>query len=496
MKHDVIIIGAGLGGLVCGSILSRAGLDVLVLEREAQPGGCLQSYRRHGLSYDTGFHYVGGLDEGQSLHAAFSYLGLLRLPWHRLDTAFDRIRLQGRDFAFVQGGSRAFADALADVFPGERDALQRYAALMEEATLRQYDGLNPGKGPEDVLAAAYSDIGAWSYIEDNFRDPLLRQVLGGNALRMELRRESLPLFSFVHCNAGYTESSWRLRGDGSLIVGTLCENIRSYGGNVRCRAEVCELIEKDGRIVAVRCSDGEICEARTFISSVHPSITCGWLKESRVVKKVWRRRMAGLENTSGICTVSLRLRPQALEYFNCNHYVYNCPDVWSLPLSEGRVGGVLVSCRLPEDPADRCARQVDLLTPMSWEQCRPWADTVVGHRGEDYLALKGRLADECIALAEQSLPGLGRMVEECYVSTPLTWRDYTSTPEGSAYGMRKDYRDPLLTFLTPRMPVPNLLLTGQSLLLHGVHGVTMTSLFTCAALLGKDWVWQHIIRNK
>ena len=42
-KYDIAIIGSGLGGLACGHILSSEGYRVLILEREAQPGGCLQS---------------------------------------------------------------------------------------------------------------------------------------------------------------------------------------------------------------------------------------------------------------------------------------------------------------------------------------------------------------------------------------------------------------------------------------------------------------------
>ena len=69
-----------------------------------------------------------------------------------------------------------------------------------------------------------------------------------------------------------------------------------------------------------------------------------------------------------------------------------------------------------------------------------------------------------------------------YTSTPLTWRDYTLTPGGSAFGIRKDCRQPLLTMLSPRTPIPNLLLTGQNLMLHGLEGVTMTALQTCSDL--------------
>ena len=144
----------------------------------------------------------------------------------------------------------------------------------------------------------------------------------------------------------------------------------------------------------------------------------------------------------------------------------------------------MVSCRVPEEGNN--ARQVDLLTPMSWKQCESWSDTTIGRRGEAYEMLKNHLADECIRLAERVIPGLSVMVEKRYTSTPLTYRDYTLTPCGSAYGVRKDCHNLLMTTLAPKTPVPNLLLTGQSLMLHGVEGVTMTALRTCDALLVKS----------
>ena len=80
------------------------------------------------------------------------------------------------------------------------------------------------------------------------------------------------------------------------------------------------------------------------------------------------------------------------------------------------------------------------------------------------------------------MPGLGAMVAECHTSTPLTYRDYTCTPDGSAFGVRKDCRQPVLTMLSPKTPIPNLLLTGQSLMLPGIEGATMTALQTVEAV--------------
>ena len=491
MKYDAVIIGSGLGGLECAHILSKAGMSVLLLERGTQAGGCLQSYRRHGLAFDTGFHYVGGLDKGQSLHSAFRHLGLLRLPWQRLDNHFDRVTIGNQTFNFAQGYD-AFVETLTVAFPAERDALNKYADMLKQCGEQQFDALNPQTGESSVLSRLF-ETSAYQYLTETFHDPLLINVLWGTSLKMELRKESLPLFTFAHGNGSFIESSWRLKGDGSLIINSLADGIRMHGGEIICNAEVRELVEKDGKLVHAVCSNGEIYEGTIFISNIHPAVTCNLVKQSSRMKKVYRSRITHLENTFGMFTVSLRIKPQTLRYFNWNQYIYKEPDVWAFHLKNNPVSGVLVSCRIPED-GSKYVQQVDLLTPMNWSECEQWSHTEVGRRGEDYKAMKKRVADECITLAERFIPGLRDRITGCYTSTPLTYRNYTLTPEGSAYGLRKDFRNPMITLLSPRTPIPNLLLTGQNLMLHGLHGVTMTALFTCAEVLGKESIW-NIVKN-
>ena len=460
MKYDVIIIGSGLGGLVCARQLAQSGRSVLVLERQTQPGGCLQSYRRGNFEFDTGLHYVGGLAQGQSLHEVFEQLGLMRLPWVRLDAdGFDHVTIGRQTFPLCEGFDN-FANTLGDYFPQEKTALKKYVDMLRH--------LPP---MEESI-----EVNAYDWLSSLFRDPLLINVLSATAMKMELRRESLPLFNFAHSMSSYIQSSWRLKGGGNMIIESLVNDIKAYGGDVVCRAEVQELVEQGGRIVAAKCPDGKTYEGHMFISDVHPQLTFGWLKDTYALKGIFRRRINALENTFGMFTASLVLKPDTLPYFNHNKYVFRKANVWTFHEDIGGVGGVMVSCLVPED--GEYARQIDLLTPMPWTLCKHWADTVVGHRGEIYEQQKQRTADECIRLAERVIPGLRDMVEKCYTSTPLTWRDYTLSPCGSAFGVRKDCRQPLITMLSPKTPIPNLFLTGQSLVLHGVEGVTMTAFKT------------------
>ena len=435
----------------------------------------MQSYQRGRLSFDTGLHYIGGLAEGQQLHSIFSHLGLMKLPWVRLDAdGFDRVTIVDQTFPMAEGYDH-FARTLSEYFPKEKEGLRKYVELMRH--LPSMEEIGP--------------VNAYDWMKSLFNDSLLINVLSGSAIKMELRRESLPLFTFAHGMSSYIGSSWRLRGGGHLIVNALVDDINRMGGKVVCHAEVNKLEEKDGRIVAARCSKGDVYEGDVFISDVHPQVTFGWLDESKVIKNMFRRRINAMENSTGILTVSLVLKQGVLPYFNHNKYYYRKPNVWTFSEDVGGVGGVMVSCRVPEE--GDYARQIYLMTPVSWKLFEAWEHTTVGHRGESYDMLKNHLADECIRLAERVVPGLGDMVEKRYISTPLTYRDYTLSPCGSAYGARKDCRNILMTTLSPRTPIPNLLLTGQSLMLHGVEGVTMTALQTCGELLGKDYI-QTIIK--
>lgn len=487
MKYDIIIIGSGLGGLVCAHILSKAGKSVLILEKETQPGGCLQTYRRNGMTFDTGFHYVGGLEEGQSLYKPFKMLGLTKLPWKRLDEAFDKIRIEEQEFSFMQGYDN-FVETLQTHFPKERKALQQYVSLLKQTEEEQQHLLNSNP---TAFSSSLFETGAWQYLTDTFQNSLLINVLSATSLKMELQKESLPLFSFLHGNASFIESSWRLKGGGSLIADSLIQDIRNQGGEIVCQTTVEELIEKGRKLVCVRCSDGRLFEGEQFISDVHPAVTCSWIKQSECLRGIYRKRIGSLENTFGMFTVSLVVKPRTIKYFNWNQYIYQEPDVWTFHQKNIPVKGLLICARPPEDGSEYL-QQLDLLTPMTWDKLKPWTETHIGHRGESYTEMKRLLADECIRLAEQFIPGLRNSVTQAYVSTPLTYRDYTGTPEGSAYGIRKDYRYPMMTLLSPRTPLPNLLLTGQNLILHGIHGVTLTALFTCAEIVGKEYLWNQL----
>ncbi|MBQ2321745.1 MAG: NAD(P)/FAD-dependent oxidoreductase [Bacteroidales bacterium] len=483
-KYDVIIIGAGLGGLECAFMLQKVGMKVLVLEADALIGGCLQTFRRQGHTFDTGFHYVGGLDQGQMLWRLFKYYKLLDLPWRKMDEdCFDEVRLPTGSYPFAQGYEH-FRETLTSLFPAQADNLKNYVALLKDVGDNIANSFNP-RSADDVYSQSLFARSAHEFLTATISDPTLQDVLSGTSLKMELNAQKLPLYVFAQINSSFIQSAYRIAGGGMQIAESLRQSFESMGGTLLRSKRVTAFEAADGKATAVIVNDGaERYEAQTFISNAHPATTVRLLHTAGLVRKVFQRRIENLENTFGMLTVNVALKPGTLPYQNKNIFAYTENNVWSLH-SQPRNGlkAIMISFMPPTDGSPY-ASGLDILTPMSWDEVSKWFGTKIGCRGEDYVEFKERFADQCLAMAARYVDGLQDAHLAHWVSTPLTYADYTSTEHGSAYGIRKDYNATMFTVLTPKTPVQNVFLTGQNLNLHGILGTSMTSMFTCAEIIG------------
>ena len=479
-RNSVIIIGAGLGGLECGYILAKNGMKVTVLEHEAQVGGCLQTFRRGAALFDTGFHYVGALDEGESLHTLFSYFDLMTLPWKKLDeNCFDEVVIGEDTFAFANKHQR-FYERMSSRFPKEREGLKKYVDFLKQVGDHIFDSFNLEN--DGTFANSLFARSAYEFLDETIKDPLLRKVLSGTSLKMELNAPTLPLYTFAQINDSFIRSAWRLRGGGMQIANKLVEDIQAMGGEVKTGATVTYIKEEEGRVVGVTVNEEDYLEADWIISSAHPAYTVSLVGESKKMRRIYRNRIANLDNTFGMFTANIRLKAGMLPYQNKNIYIHRSDaDLWKV--NTLNTESVLVNYSVPEEYSS-IAVNIDLLSPMSWSEVEKWANYPVGRRGDDYVAYKEAKAEECIRLVENRLPELRGAIDKIFTSSPLSYHSYVASAEGCAYGIRKDYNNPMFTVLTPRTPIPNLLQTGQSLNLHGILGVSMTSFFTCAEILG------------
>jgi all-trans-retinol 13,14-reductase len=384
-------------------------------------------------------------------------------------------------------------DALTDAFPHQRQNLKNYISFLKNVGSHLFDVFMP-QNKDELFTTSLFNRSAYEFLNETIDDPLLCKILAGSSLKMELNADKLPLYIFAQINNSFIESAWRLEGGGGQIAGKLSQLIQAMGGEVRTRSKVTRMIEKNGCISVIEVNENEHLSAKWVISNAHPAYTLSLVDETKLLRRIYRKRMADLPNTFGMFTANIRLKPSSLPYKNRNVFIHRKDtDLWRYQPDKS-LSSVLVSYYVP-DSDKTYAQGIDILTPMFWSEVEQWKDRPAGHRGDDYLAFKAAKAEACIEFVSRQIPELKDCIDKVYTSTPLSYHSYTNTIEGSAYGIQKDYNRPMYTILTPRTPIPNLLLTGQNLNLHGILGVSITSFFTCAEILGMEKVVDCLNRD-
>lgn len=487
-RTDTVIIGGGLGGLECGAILAREGVDVCLLEKNARTGGCLQSFRRDGRLLDTGMHYAGSLGEGQMLRQYFRYMGVAdSLRLEQMDgSGFERIIMPSGEYPMPMGYDRFAAEAERR-FPAERDGIARYCEALRRAGDRI--GLHALRSGRIVDGQAEIGVSASAAIGRMVGDPVLRGVLAGTNMLYGGVRDVTPFYTHAVINHSNIEGACRFAGGSQQLADALADSIRRSGGEVHTHTEAVRIVCRGGAVEAVETSSGERIECRRVISSLHPAAT--YAMSDMPLRQGYVRRLAERPMSCGMFTAYCIMRPGAMPYEKRNCHIFFSDDVWRTVSSftERRVEAALVSMTARDDGS---ADTVSIMTPVRWSDFERWSGTRCGRRGEEYEQAKAAFAERLAAAAGEALPGLREATERIYACTPLTYRDWTGTHCGAAYGMMKDCRMPMAAMLPVRSKIGNLLFTGQNPNFHGAVGVSVTAACTCAEILGEEYLAERI----
>jgi all-trans-retinol 13,14-reductase len=497
-QYDLVVVGSGLGGLACAVLFAKEGYRVCVLERNKQIGGNLQTYTRDKVIFDSGVHYVGGLGKGQNLYQIFRYLGIMdKLKLQQLDEdMMDGIAFVGdsKVYKHAQGYDRFIKNLMVD-FPHDEEAITRYCEAIRNVCQKfPLYNLRSGSAFEknDVL-----EIDTRTFLESLTPNKKLQNVLAGSNLLYAGEGYKTPFYVHALIINSYIEGSYRFVDGGSQIARLLSKQIRSHGGEVKTGQQVVRLVEENGAITYAQTSDGATYPGKLFISNAHPAKTME-LVESDLIKKIYRTRLKSLPNSISVFSINIVMKRNTFQYQNHNLYYYGRDDVWGLidyQPEEWPNGFALFYSASSKQ--NGFADGITLMTYMRYEETMAWKNTFntalnEKSRGEEYEQFKKEKAEALIAYADNVLPGFRESIFSYYASTPLTVRDYIGSDDGSLYGISKDYRDPLKTFISPRTKIPNLLLTGQNLNLHGVLGVSMSAIVTSAEVFGMEYLLEKI----
>ena len=485
MNYDFIIIGSGIGGLVSGIILAKEGHSVCILEKNPHAGGNLQAFSRDGYKFSTGLHYIGSMDEGQTLHRFFKYLGILpELKLKKLDTnGYDRIVFGEEETSYnLAQGWDHFKESLTGQFPQEKAAIDKYVATVHESirSIPLYDLETAGSFNLDLSRLNQCTMAYLDSITDNRR---LQHVLAGGNSVYHGAANRTPLYMHSCIRNSFVSSAWKVTGGSDHLTDVLLHQFSACGGTIVTDAKVTGFSRNNDKIDGVILKDGRKYLGKQFISNMHPAATLQ-LSGLDNIRGSFRKRIEGLENTAGFFTLYLVFKEEFFPYMNHNLFQYYHDDYFTDELPEEHWPHSYVIYTPFYEEGQKFTRTASIISFMKNEDCRKWVDLPSDQRGKDYHEFRDRKAEKLLDAVEKRYPGIRKGIEKYYVSTPLTFKDFTGSPEGSGYGILKDCKDPVKSIVLPRTKIPNLYFTGQNLNIHGILGTTTSAFITCSEFIG------------
>lgn len=496
MGKSAVIIGGGLGGLFTGAILSKEGIDVTVIEKNAILGGGLQSFVRFGEVFDTGMHVIGGMQPGGNIRRICEYLGV-----------FDKVHIKDIDpettdtlyFAedkksyHISQGKTEFVNALSKDFPAEKENLTAYVdALYNIVDELDMFYLKPSADFIFVHSEEFM-MAANDFISKYIRDPKLCNILAYMNPLYGGKKNMTPAYIHALISVLYINGPSRFAGGSYLFANTLRDCIIENNGKVICGDGVKAITTEDRMVTGVRTEKGFEFTADWYISAIHPCTLFKLMEDPSVFPKAYRNRLNEIPNSYSAFTLNIKLKPGTFRYINHSaYYMSSYDNIWSFddPQKEWPLGFLYMTP--PDIEQGEFSRKMVITAPMTWNEVKKWEDTKVGHRGKEYEEWKAECAEKLISRLEELYPDFRDCIEAINTASPLTIRDFYAVKEGSMCGYSKDCNNITLSQVPVVTKVRNLLLTGQNCNVHGFCGVPLTAINTCEVILGRNYVINKI----
>ena len=495
--YDVVIIGSGLGGLTSAIILAKEGYSVCVLEKNNQFGGNLQTFVRDKTIFDTGIHYIGGLSEGQNLYRYFNYLGIMSdLKLKKMDeNGFDIISFEdlNKEFPHAQGYEN-FTNQLLKFFPEEKNAITKYCNQVIETcnSFPLYNLQHSGEYDSEILS-----INAKQHIDEVTENKLLRAVLGGTNFLYAGIAEKSPFYVHALSVNSYIQSAWRCINGGSQITKQLIKQLKKHGGEVYKYKEVVSFQVEENDVKSVEMKDGTSISGSIFISNIDPKATLKMVGVDKF-RKSYFNRIESLEGVISAFSLYIVFKPKTFKYRNHNYYHYKSSnEIWTAHEYDDQSWPKAFMASMNAGKDEVWADGMTFMTYMKFEELKEWEHTYntiaeKDDRGESYDLFKARKTEKFLQEIELKFPGIRDCIKSVHTSTPLSYRDYIGGYKGNMYGYEKDSNNPMKTFIASKTKLNNLYLTGQSINMHGVLGVTIGAVVTCSEIVGKEYLVNKI----
>jgi len=430
MNYDVIIIGAGLGGLTAGAKLAKEGKSVLLLEQHDRPGGCATTFKRKDFTMEVGLHEMDGLHPRDIKRRIFDDIGLGDRVSFLPVPEFYRFINDRYDLVIPHDPEEA-KSLLKKAFPGEEQGIDDY--FYHVLNVRRVMVAHKGKPDRSVGA----------FLDEIIGDEDLKLVLLGNLGYYHDDPYSLSCLYYLNAQGSYYGGTASfIQGGSQCLSDALSNLIKEQGGEVRLNQLVTSIDYQRNKVSGVSFKEmkgknkGRIEQATSALIIMNGSVP----GLSRLLSKKDAAPLAqsikDVAIGASLLTVYYGFNKPLQEIGNKNYstFVYD----GSVRSQKDILGnnhsdfskrsftfvdyGQVDSRLAPEGKSVGAVCAIDY--PSDWESLER----------SEYMRMKADVADIITGRLEKILPGFREAVEYVEVATSLSVERFTLNPKGAVYG--------------------------------------------------------------
>ncbi|HCU55913.1 MAG TPA: NAD(P)/FAD-dependent oxidoreductase [Clostridiales bacterium] len=474
-EYDVIVVGAGNGGLVAAATTAKAGYKTLLLEKHNIPGGCATSFIRGRFEFEPSLHELCAEDVCDDLPSSKKILADLGVKVDLLhETTLYRTICKDPECSYdvvMHAGRENFLNDIEAAVPGSREGVANLFDLVDnisDAQLYMNTGKNGPKINPFVLMSKYGDfMRTASHSTEEVEKALgisekARSIINTYWGYLGVPTDDLAALHFISLLVSYCVVKPTMPYHRSHEISlALAQAFEKLGGEMRYNSEVTRfLFDKKGKAIGV-VANGEELYAKKIISNVIPNNVINRSEEKKLPTRF--RKMAnarkfgmsfvtvylgldrtkeelGIEDYSVFITRHRNARVQFDTRADCGYYVVNCLNV---PLPDSTPKGTsTLFFTIPYIPGD-------------------FPENLTAR---EYKEFKNSVAEKYIKDYEETMGiSIRPYIEEIAIASPVTFARYLSTPEGAIYGYASEGWDNIVGRIAMEkmeFNIPNLYFCG------------------------------------
>lgn len=441
VSYDCLIIGAGIGGLVCGCYLAKSGIKVLITEQSHHAGGYCTSFKRDGYTFDVGVHYLGSLREEGILYRILKDLELLDRIKFIINDPTDRI-ITPDETIFIRKDKEKTKEELLAHFPAEKENINNFFKFILTS-----DFLSLTAKTKKLTFTELLD----SFFTDYKLKAILSTLLGNVGLPPS---QASALVSAIIYKEFILDGGYYPKGGIQFLPDLLSERFREYGGELLLSTKVKKIITKNKKVTGIKTEKGDFIISKFVVSNADATLTFKKLldcrtKEAQAVDKL-KVSLSAFVVYIGL-NKELNIIPRHYTtWFFSTYDVEKCYGKQNI-LNSPRLDYILCSfpslidstLAAPGKSIVRLFIGAEFARENTWDKYRD------------------NLYKKCIQKVNNIIPDIEKFIEIKEIGTPHTFYRFTSNRNGALFGWSAIPRQVDREIFSYRSSIENLYLTGH-----------------------------------